>query len=242
MNILKQVSFGNIDVSFLTSYELKIKTMPPTTLHSHDHGELQVIFEGDIVIEIGDSILSFSKGDAVYIPPKTVHICHDGKKPSKRLTFPVFSNYKKLTSCALSKAFVEELQGEINRENANCFPEYLTFIFARLFNNQYFVNPNPYYQQIISSFFENNYFNQVHISDLAKLLNHSETHTQRVVKKYTGKSFLQYLTEYRIRNAETMHQITGWPYSEIFPYVGYESYAGFYKAKKSLERKKDSSK
>lgn len=240
MSILRQVSFGNIEVSFLTNYDIKIEPMPFTTLHSHGHGELQVILEGEIIIDKENWQHRFSKGDAIYIPPKTQHICYDGDTPSKRITIPVFSNHKKFSFCKLSQAFIDEFTREIKSKNSEGVIEYLIYIFANLLKKENFSNTNPQYSQIISSFFESNFHNKnIHLSDLAKLLNFSEAHTQRIVKKCTGKPFLQSLTEFRIKNAETMHSTHNMSYYEIYPYVGYESYAGFYKAKKSLNKSKE---
>ena len=91
------------------------------------------------------------------------------------------------------------------------------------------------YAFIIEEFLKVNYARDVKLSDLAAELNLSETHTERLVKKYTGNTFRQELAEIRIKMAQMLLSSTDMTMAEISEYVGYNSYSGFYKAyKKNL--------
>lgn len=61
--------------------------------HSHrDHEEVYYIIRGSGTIKIGEDSSRFRDGDAIYIPPKTVHsITNDGDEMVEFLAFGGFT-------------------------------------------------------------------------------------------------------------------------------------------------------
>ncbi len=93
------------------------------------------------------------------------------------------------------------------------------------------VAENTDYAYAINEFFGRFYNMKVTVTDLASYLGLSEKQTTRLVKKHTGKTFLQNLLEARMLTADYLSKNTDMPMTEIARYVGYNSYGGFFKAR-----------
>ena len=83
-----------------------------------------------------------------------------------------------------------------------------------------------------SSFFSNRYSEDVRLSDLAEAIHLSERQTERLVIEHTGRGFRDELTETRVKIARQRLADKNMTLGEIAGYVGYRSYAGFWKAMK----------
>ena len=82
--------------------------------------------------------------------------------------------------------------------------------------------PNKIHLKNILNFVEQNY----HIADLniqlvCENVYLSYSHFSSIFKKETGKTFIQYLTEYRLEKAKYMLQYTGLKTYEIAERIGY---------------------
>jgi AraC-like DNA-binding protein len=89
------------------------------------------------------------------------------------------------------------------------------------------------YAFLIYEFFSTNYSGDVKLADLADILHLSERQTERLVIEHTGKTFKEEITSMRMEMAQKLIS-AGMPLTEIAQYVGYKSYAGFYKAMKKV--------
>ena len=83
---------------------------------------------------------------------------------------------------------------------------------------------------IIHEFFSRGYNLDLRLSDLAELLHLSEKQTARLVEIHTGKTFKQALIAQRMNNARHLIALGEMSFAEIGEQLGYQSYAGFYKA------------
>ena len=116
----------------------------------------------------------------------------------------------------------------------------MLYFFLKFFNffQALFVgHPNIYYRAndegyIICEFFSNHYNGVIKVSDLAKTLGFSEKQTERLVLKFTGRTFKQELVSRRMEMARYLEKNTNMTMTEIALYVGYNSYNGFWKAYK----------
>jgi len=84
--------------------------------------------------------------------------------------------------------------------------------------------------EMIDAFFEENYQNNVTISDLARCLFLSPSQTNRIIKKLYNTSFKQKLQETRIEQAKRLIEHNDMPIEAISEKVGYLSESNFYKA------------
>ena len=90
----------------------------------------------------------------------------------------------------------------------------------------------------IREFFSLHYNKSIQLSDLAKELHLSNMQTQRIVKKYTDKTFGENLLIQRMTIAENLMETSDMSLLEISEYVGYHSYCGFWKAYKKYQAMK----
>jgi transcriptional regulator GlxA family with amidase domain len=89
---------------------------------------------------------------------------------------------------------------------------------------------------LIYEFFSKKYNQDVSLSDLAGLLNLSKKQTERMVEKFTGRSFRAEIAHHRMEAAAQLMKIPGLSLSDIATRVGYKSYSGFWKAYKAASQ------
>lgn len=110
-------------------------------------------------------------------------------------------------------------------------------LFCSYFQNEEILKAQPItdYGFLIHEFFTNNYSFDIHLSDLADELHLSQRQAERLVIEYTGNSFREELCQTRVTMAKELLKNTGMSLGEVSRYVGYRSYAGFWKAMKKYE-------
>lgn len=69
----------------------------------------------------------------------------------------------------------------------------------------------------------NQNFNSVTLESLSAHIGYSTTHTGRLFKQYTGKSFTAFVKELRIEHAKYLLRFSAKPISEISTMIGYEN-------------------
>ena len=79
----------------------------------------------------------------------------------------------------------------------------------------------------IDRFFYENYSKHVTIDDLAQTLNYSKTHVNRLLLKYTNKSFSQNLADTRLNAAKKLLETTQFSVADIAYKCGFSSSRGF---------------
>ncbi|NLG88082.1 MAG: AraC family transcriptional regulator [Clostridiaceae bacterium] len=84
------------------------------------------------------------------------------------------------------------------------------------------------------SFLENNYANNITLKDAAAAAGFSEYHFSRLFREVTGKKFLEYLNEFRIRKAETLLKKTDISISEAAYAVGFNNTTTFNRIFKAI--------
>ena len=91
------------------------------------------------------------------------------------------------------------------------------------------------YAFLIYEFFSANYALDLHLCDLAKILHLSERQTERLVIEHTGKTFKEALCSISMDMAKKLIQSSDMSMQQVARYVGYKSYAGFWKAMRKME-------
>jgi len=84
------------------------------------------------------------------------------------------------------------------------------------------------------SFLENNYANNITLKDAASAAGFSEYHFSRLFREITGKNFLEYLNEFRIRKAEKLLKKTDLSISEAAYAVGFNNTTTFNRIFKAI--------
>ena len=81
--------------------------------------------------------------------------------------------------------------------------------------------------QSILSYIEKNYATDISMDDLTEKFHVSRTYISRLLKKYAGKSFLEYLTDVRFKHVEKLIADDHYKQYEIAEMVGYKDF-GYY--------------
>ena len=83
------------------------------------------------------------------------------------------------------------------------------------------------FQLPVEEYIAEHYQEAIRLGDLAALIGFSEGHFARTFRQHFGMSFVQYLTEYRIRQSKTLLADTHIPIEQIAYRVGINSYSYF---------------
>ncbi len=202
--------------------------------HKHYYAELHFFLGGNAVFAIDDKRLEIKSGTMLVIPPGTIHtsiqmdeaVCHK----ALQIDLPV----SEFSVCLLDENILEAFLSEI--KNCSKTDDYtLISSFIALFCG-YFYKPCKIkakrvnnYEFIMYEFFSTRFHEDIHLCDLAKELHVSERQAERIVIKYTGRTFRKMLADTRIEMARLLLG-TFDTLQKVSEQVGYRSYAGFWKA------------
>ena len=199
-----------------------------TALHNHGNAEIHLAFSGKVICNIEGREYILYENDAILIPAGVFHYI-EGDNLREHFSFHVDADVSEIIQkkipFSLSECFVEQWK------SGKPLMNYIIFIcneFFELITCE--TAPNNDYKYLIGEFFVKNYQKNVCVADLAKILYLSEMQTQRLVKKYTGRTFGENLRTYRMTIADYLSATTDMTLEEISRYVGYASYNGFWKA------------
>lgn len=209
-------------------------------LNKHNYGEIHLLSRGTMVCTVNGKDYCLSAGDAILVPAGAYHACH----PVDRRCHEAFQADIECDAVMIKHFPPELLEDLFTRWRAGneTVINHLTFICNELTGRADFCcEENKDDRYLISSYIEQNYYRGGTVKELAALLHRSEMHTQRLVKKYTGKSFGRCMREHRINIAEQLMENGTETREAIARYVGYASYNGFWKAyrKEKAEKAKE---
>ena len=233
------VNIGNKDYTAFFKegfYQPKIST---PHLHKHNYGEIHIVSGGNATYIINEKTYKMMDGSILAIPRDVYHCCikrdETTNLPAFQLTHPIQKPKTISLNKEILKTFTDEIENCISDNDYTKISAYISLFCSELFtDNKLNANPITDYPFLIYEFFSTNYSGDVRLCHLAEILHLSERQTERLVIEYTGKTFKEELVSIRMEMAEKLKK-SGMPLTDIARYVGYKSYAGFYKAfKKSL--------
>ncbi len=205
-----------------------------SALHKHAHAECHAII-GTAVYRIGKNTYTLTSGDVLLIPKDEMHCCTHIAPDTLRIVFQIDLNIDTTCIKNVGKVLVKSLLDEIENCKKNGryakVAGYISLI-CDAFEIDPPLHPTPItdYGFLIREFFSSNYSKNVSLSDLATILHLSERQTERQVFAHTGNSFRKELIEIRMSMAKYLQETTDMTLTAIAEYVGYSSYAGFWKA------------
>ncbi len=203
-------------------------------LHKHAHAECHAI-SGDAVYQVGKEKYTLTSGDVLFIPKDEMHYCTHTAPNTLRISFQIDldidSTCVKNVGKMLIKSLLEEIESCQKSERYSGIARYISII-CDAFEIDPPLLPTPItdYGFLIREFFTLYYNQNISLSDLAAILHLSERQTERQIIAHTGKSFKKELVEIRMRMATYLQETTDMTLTAIAEYVGYASYAGFWKA------------
>lgn len=210
---------------------------PTPRIHKHNYSEIHLILGGEAEFNVGGEKILTNSGDIILIPRRIPHCIEKCAQEVRHSAFQITCDAESIAMRSLAKelvrGFFDEVESFKNDENYSRISAYIALFLS------YFpidspcrpseINDNGF---LIHEFFSQSYGDNVKLSELASLLHLSERQTERLVLEYTAHTFGEELTATRMDAARYLIENTSLSLTEISEYVGYRSYAGFWKAMK----------
>lgn len=210
------------------------RRLTTSSIHSHSYTEVHLVMGEDVVYRIGDATVTARSGTMLVIPQGVFHAGVRGEV-GLQAAFQIDAAVSDFAIYNVGEGLVSEMLAEIDRASEtgdHAGVAALAALLCRRFisSDVQRVEHITDYGFLIHEFFQNNYSREVRLADLAAALFLSERQTERLVIEHTGRSFRDELTATRVAMAERLLADTDMSQGEIASYVGYKSYAGFWKA------------
>lgn len=205
-------------------------------LHKHAYAEIHVIFEGCLEFRFTDQTMCLSAPALLLIPGDVYHTT-SAEAGTLHSAFQIdrqADRLRKLTpGSSMIWDFLEEINAGTKTGDYTRIHAYITLLCQLSFSAPPITtDPIRDYRFLINEFFTQNYARNVQLCDLAEVLNLSLRQTERLVIAYTGNSFTRELMVKRVTMARLLQNTTQMSMTQIAQYVGYRTYAGFWKAVK----------
>lgn len=215
--------------------------IPPTKrIHKHNYADVHIVSGGNMFFYIGDKTHKIEDGTLMIIPREIFHYCVEKEENAIHIAFQVDYDVCHIMKCKINKGIIEAFHSEITRaEQTGEYTQIVSFLSLLC---SYFCRDNSLssrqitdYGFLIREFFQTGYGKDVKLSDLANVLNVCQRQAERLVFQYTGRTFREELAFVRITIAKHLIKTGEMSLQEVAQYVGYNSYAGFWKAMKKYE-------
>ncbi len=206
-------------------------------IHKHNYTEIHIVSGGSATFKISKETITVMDGEILVIPRGVFHSWVNESPLTLHSAFQIDLSIDTPSVIATDTSVVRGMFNEIAKCNESkdhsVITAYIPLLCSYLKKARTGSIPQVVdYGIIIESFFSTCYDRQVNLCDLADMLHLSERQTERLVKEHTGNTFKEELAATRITVARHLLDTTDMSLSEIAQYVGYRSYAGFWKAMK----------
>ncbi len=214
---------------------------PEAVLHKHNYGEIHVITGGKATLRAGTQDIEASSSDIIFIPGGMYHACLFADESCLHSAFQIDIAINRTKHITVGKDILDGFFSQLLKCKATgnyyVISSYIG-LFCSLIDTESTLSAKPItdYRFLIHEFFTNNYASDIKLCDLARVLHLSSRQTERLVIEHTGNSFREELCQIRVTMAKELLKTTNMSLSEISRYVGYHSYAGFWKAMKKYEK------
>ena len=204
-------------------------------IHIHNYTEIHLAAKGEMVFVIGDEKLTINDKTALIIPGGIPHGCISTTGGAIHTAFQIDIPTENISTCAIEEDLTRYLFTETQRTDPRgdhtAVVAVIALLCSRIFPDTpllpHYVTDTAY---LITDFFSRNYRDDVRLGDLAEMLHLSERQTERLVEERTGRCFRDELTVTRMKMADQLLTSTDMTPTRVAQYVGYRSYAGFWKA------------
>lgn len=243
MNILtsEPIIFHDIIITIKNIKMIKHLNYTAIQPHIHSYFELTSIVENSTYTKIGDSEFIISAGDAILLPPGTVHSHRKHKTSEYRDICISFTVEKLPIESKVSKydifyttlqqirpysfdAHIETLKCTKNLHTSQAI--FLQWLFSLLENwnsNDLSFRPPNATVTMIKEYINNNYSQNFRTENLSKALNISYRHLARIFKQETNMSIVDFLNSVRLEHAKNLLLQTDLPISDIAVQTGYDN-------------------
>lgn len=226
---------GDLQIDILCDDFVQTSPFSSTPLHNHRYGEIHVLTSGEAAYVVDNKKYRFVKGDVLIIPPKTFHSHAALQENATFVACAVKAPICDFNSMHLSDdalhGFVRAVDRSAKQGDVAPFAAYLHLFLVELLAHTARPAARPIdYGYLLYEYFGLHYNRDIHLNDIAAYLHLSPKQAQRIIQRETGHTFLQELTQRRMQTAEYLMHNTEMSANQIAQYVGYATYAGFWKA------------
>ena len=242
MEVTFTLQFGKTNVeiqcgSYISPIQLSIT--PP---HDHRQGELHLILSGTADYRIGQTDYLLQSGDFVYIPPRCSHSAKAHQTDANFIVITIRGGPKQPIASSISPSLLDGIYAACaeSRKEDNLtplMPYFYILLGCILHPNGPTVRENRDYECVIMRYLDSYYSRDTTLASLAEYVGISPKQVQRIIQKETGHTFLEELTSRRMSAARYLEENTSMTATEIAHYVGYNSYSGYWKARKQYLQK-----
>ena len=209
---------------------------PPTRgIHRHNYTEVHLIIGGNACFTTDCGEIAISDGEMLIIPQGVYHGCRSHDIGIKHTAFQVECEIDLIEKISLSKgvteSFFDEISNCVKSDDHGTVASFISLLCS------YFCLSSPLEANritdsgfLIREYFSNHYGADANLSELAGILHLSERQTERLVEACMGRSFKEEISATRMSIAERILKLTDMSMIEVSQYVGYRTYAGFWKA------------
>lgn len=210
-------------------------TEPTHRLHKHKYAEVHAVVNGDALFNVGNDSYSLKSGSIMIIPGGVFHCCDSKDENTLHSAFQIDYKADKISEYMIGQdtvlRFIQETKNIRYSHDYSKAAVYIALFCDSFCHSEKLLSrPLTDYGFLIHEFFSLHYSENLHLCDLADFLHLSERQTERLVIKHTGNSFRDELTAIRINIAKKLLSSSQMSLAEVAQYVGYKSYAGFWKA------------
>lgn len=211
-----------------------------TNLHKHNFSEIHFVTGGNALFLVGEKETRLKSGSIMIIPQGEFHCCLEKEEGTLHNAFQIDFPASQVRKAHIGSETVSSLFSEIEHLKKSGdytrVSSYITLFCSYLCSqSKTYSSPVSDYGFIIQEFISMNYNKSIQLKELSNELHLSERQTERLVKIHTGNSFKEEVAKIRVKVAKQLLSSSGMTLSEIAEYVGYESYAGFWKAMKKYD-------
>lgn len=205
--------------------------------HKHGYSEVHVISGGPAYFRVEQKTFKLNDSDMIIIPKGVFHSWSNGDGMTRHTAFQTDAAFSRVEVISLDRhvacGFFEEIGKAERTRDHRIIATYIPLLMSyadTMLHIPVFCAPDEV--MLIDNFFSTYYNKNARLKDLAKILHLSERQTERKVLEHTGRTFKKELAASRIAVAQHLMSTTDMSLSDIAQYVGYGSYAGFWKAMK----------
>lgn len=239
MEVTFTLPFGKINAEVLCAHPMIPVRMSVTPPHCHRLGEIHIILSGAANYTINGEDHILQAGDAIYIPQKVFHGAKCREEDTFFLTISLRNHLKHLHSYHFSPAllagFNEAIAYSIETEELSPLMPYFQLLIGGILPiPEPTIRENQDFDGMLFRYLDTNYNENITLASLAKIVGLSPKQVQRIIQNETGNTFLEELTARRMQAARYLEENTNMSATEIAHYVGYNSYSGYWKARKNF--------
>ena len=238
MEVTFTLQFGKASVEILCGHYISPVRLDITPPHNHRQGELHILLSGSAKYTIDNKNYVINAGDFMYIPPKLYHGSKALEADTTFVSFSLRGGPKQVIFSNLSPTLLEGIHAAcLESKAADTLQPLMPYFYVLLGDilrpNGPTIKENQDYEGMILRYLDTHYNRDTTLASLAQYVGISPKQVQRIVQKETGRTFLEELTARRMRAARYLEENTAMTSTEIAHYVGYNSYSGYWKARKN---------